>query len=122
MSSGHPRDVRPGSHEFEATRTGESVVAKLSGQLDMPATFRLEPELERATRQPGVRSLVIDMGGVDFIDSAGLGLLLATHERLRADQIRFALASPSPSVRRMLELTGAGDTLAVTAAPASPHA
>jgi anti-anti-sigma factor len=114
--------VRPGSHAFEATRTGESVVATLSGELDMPATFRLEPELERATRQPGVRSLVIDMGGVDFIDSAGLGLLLATHERLRADQIRFALANPSPSVRRMLELTGAGDTLAVTAAPASPHA
>ena len=112
--------MRPGSHEFEATRSGESVVATLSGELDMFATFRLEPDLERVTRQPGVRALVIDVGGVDFIDSAGIGLLLATHERLRAERIRFALANPSPSVRRMLKLTGAADTLAVTAAPASP--
>jgi anti-sigma B factor antagonist len=109
--------VKPGGHEFEASRSGDRVVATLSGDLDMFATFRLEPELERATRQPGVRALVIDMAGVEFIDSAGLGLLLATHERLRAEQVRFELANPSRSVRRMLDLTGAADTLAVSAAP-----
>ncbi len=112
--------MKPGSHAFEATRTGDSVVASLSGDLDMHATFRLEPDLERVTQQPGVRSLVIEVGGVDFIDSAGLGLLLATHERLRAERIRFVLANPSPSVLRMLKLTGAADTLAVTAGPAPP--
>ena len=106
--------MKPGSHELEASRSGDSVAATLSGALDMFATFRLEPDLERLTRQPGVRALVIDLGGVDFIDSAGLGLLLATHERLRAERVRFTLANPSPSVRRMLDLTGAAETLAVS--------
>ena len=101
MPSGHASSVKPGSHEFEASRSGDRVVATL----------------ERATRQPGVRALVIDMGGVEFIDSAGLGLLLATIERLRAEQVRFELANPSGSVRRMLDLAGAADTLAVSAAP-----
>jgi anti-anti-sigma factor len=109
--------VDPGSHRFEASRKGETVVAKVAGELDMAATFRLEPDLERVTQEPGVRALVIDVGDVEFIDSAGLGLLLATDERLRAAQIRFALTNPSPSVRRMLELTGAARALAVTAPP-----
>jgi anti-sigma B factor antagonist len=109
--------VPPGDHTFEASRSGDTVLATLSGELDMAATFRLEPALERATQQPGVRGLVIDMSAVEFIDSAGLGLLLATHERLRAARIAFELANPSPNVQRMLELTGAGGTLAVTARP-----
>lgn len=102
-------------YTFEATRNGETVEAALSGELDMAATFRLEPELERVTQQPGVEALVVDMGAVDFVDSAGLGLLLATNERLRAAQIRFVLANPSRSVRRVLELTGAADSLEVAA-------
>ena len=104
----------PVSHRFEARRSGDTVVAEVFGELDMAATFRLEQELERVTREPGVRNLVIDLDGVEFIDSAGLGLLLATHERLRAAQVRLELANPSPSVRRMLELTGAGAELPLT--------
>lgn len=107
--------MEPVGHRFEARRSDDTVVAAISGELDMAATFRLEPELERVTQEPGVRSLVIDLAGVDFIDSAGLGLLLATHERLRAAHVRLELANPSPSVRRMLQLTGAGAELPVTA-------
>ena len=80
----------------------------------MAATFRLEPELERISHEPGVRSLVIDLDGVDFVDSAGLGLLLATHERLRTADVDLQLANPSRSVRRMLELTGAGPELPIS--------
>jgi anti-anti-sigma factor len=109
--------VSPGSYTFEATRSGETVVATVGGELDMATTFRLEPELERLTQDPGVRALVVDVSGVEFIDSAGLGLLLATDARLRAANVRFALADPSPSVRRMLDLTGAAGSLAVTAPP-----
>jgi anti-anti-sigma factor len=109
--------VESAGHSFEARLSGDTVFATLSGELDMAATFRLEPQLERVTHQPGVRGLVLDMSGVDFIDSAGLGLLLATHERLRAAQVRLQLADPSPAVLRMLELTGAGGELSVTARP-----
>ena len=99
----------------DAQRTDDTVVAALSGELDMAATFRLEPDLERISAEPGVRRLVIDLGDVEFIDSAGLGLLLATHERLRTDAVELQLANPSPSVRRMLELTGARPELPIRA-------
>ena len=89
------------------------MVAAIGGELDMDATFRLEPELERVAGAAGVRELVLDLRDVEFIDSAGVGLLLATHERLRASEIGFRLANPSHAVRRILELTGAGAELPV---------
>jgi anti-anti-sigma factor len=107
------------SFTFKADRAGETAVVTLAGELDMAATFRIEPELERLTRDDEVRTLVADMEGVEFIDSSGLGLLLATEQRLRADGIRFVVANPSRGVRRMLELAGAGDDLAVIAWPAT---
>jgi anti-anti-sigma factor len=102
---------------FDTQRSDDTVVATVAGDLDMAATFRLEPELERISEDPGVRRLVIDLGGVEFIDSAGLGLLLATHDRIRSADMELQLANPSPSVRRMLELTGAGPELPVSARP-----
>jgi anti-anti-sigma factor len=102
---------------FTADRAGETVVVTLLGELDMATTFRLEPELERLSREGDVSALVIDMQGVEFMDSSVLGLLLATQQRLRVEGIRFMLANPSGSVRRMLELTGVTDALMVTTWP-----
>ena len=105
---------------FKAERTGDAAVATLAGELDMAATFRIEPELERLTRNTDVTTLVVDMAGVEFMDSSALGLLLATEQRLRANGIRFVIANPSKSVRRMLALTGAGDALSITTSPPGP--
>jgi anti-anti-sigma factor len=98
-------------------RTGEAIVVTVAGELAMGTTFRLEPELERLTRDTDAGALVVEMSGVTFMDSSALGLLLATEQRLQADGIRFLVANPSPPVRRILELTGAGAALAITAWP-----
>ena len=100
-STGHPAGVEPVSHRFEAQRSGDTVVAdglrraRYGRDIPVGAGARAGDAGSRACTH-----LVIDLGGVDFIDSAGLGLLLATHERLRAAKIRLELVNPSPSVRR----------------------
>jgi anti-anti-sigma factor len=102
---------------FEAGRTGDTIVVTLAGEIDMSATFQLEPELEQLTRDPSARTLVMDMNGVEFMDSSALGLLLATQERLQADDIRFLVANPSDAVRRLLGAAGVGDVLPISAWP-----
>jgi anti-anti-sigma factor len=102
---------------FSADRAGETAVVTLAGEIDMAATFRLEPELERVSREGEVSALVIDLRGVEFMDSSALGLLLATQERLRAEGVGFQVANPSASARRLLELTGVANALTVTTQP-----
>jgi anti-sigma B factor antagonist len=99
------------------TRTDDAVVVTLAGELEMSATFWLEPELERLTEGDDVAALLLDMAGVHFMDSAALGLLLATQARLQSAGIRFAVVDPSPAVRRILRATGTAGVLGVDSPP-----
>jgi len=105
--------MTPRDFTFATDRTDDTIVVKLAGQFDMAATFTLEPELERLTRETTAGALVVAMDGVEFMDSSALGLLLATRQRLHSEDVRFTVADPSPPVRRLLELTGAADVLPI---------
>jgi anti-anti-sigma factor len=98
---------------YEVEDQGETVVVALEGELDMSATFELEPALERLAADETTRTLVLDMGGVTFMDSSALGLVLSTEDRSQAEDVRFVVASPSPAVQRVLEVTGAAETLLI---------
>ncbi len=77
----------------------------------MTATFTLESELERQLATGDVRRLVLDLARLDFIDSAGLGALLATRDRTVDLGIEMELTNLSDRVRRTLELSGLGPVL-----------
>ena len=89
------------------SRRGETSVEILpAGDLDMAATFKLEPEVERLLGQDGVRRLVLDLANVRFIDSAGVGALLSIRERAKGLGVEMALTNVPIHVQHVLELTG----------------
>ena len=99
---------------YDVEDKGGTVVVALAGELDMSATFRLEPELERLVDEEATHTLVLDMERVTFMDSSALGLVLTTEQRLQAEDVRFVVAEPSGAVRRIFEATGAADTIVIT--------
>jgi anti-sigma B factor antagonist len=70
------------------------------GELDVHTTPQLTRALERCTNAHKV--LIVDVTGLSFIDSTGLGALLAARDRVRD---RLLLAGANPVVDRLLELT-----------------
>ena len=78
----------------------------LAGDLDMAATFRVEPELDRLIAEQDVRRLVLDVGDVEFIDSAGLGALLSIRDRTQQLGIEMRLVNVPHPIRRILDLSG----------------
>ena len=86
---------------------GESLpVIAVHGDLDLDGA----PELRRALieaidEQPG-RQLVVDLEGVDFIDSAGLGVLVGGLKRAKDGEGDLLLVASGQSVIKVLELTG----------------
>jgi anti-sigma B factor antagonist len=65
------------------------------------------------------RRLVIDMSDVTFLDSTGLGAIVALQRRQRAHGGVVAIANAAPAVERVLQLTGMHLTMEVNgAAPA----
>jgi anti-sigma B factor antagonist len=88
----------------EEPLAGELVVLTLFGDLDLSGAPELRDRLaDVADRRP--RALVIDLAGVEFVDSMGLGVLLGAVKRARADGTELRLCAPRQDVRRLFELT-----------------
>jgi anti-anti-sigma factor len=73
---------------------------RVSGELDLLTV----PQLRDALSNAGDRSrdLVLDFAGVSFVDSSGLGLLLATARATQERGAALVLRAPTPTVRRLL--------------------
>jgi len=96
---------------FVAQFDAETLVVTLEGELDMAATFKLESELERLWARHEIRRLEIDLAKLAFVDSAGLGALLAIRDRTQDLGIQLRLTNPSDPVRRILDLSGTAAAL-----------
>ncbi len=94
---------------FDEKRRGGVAELALSGDLDMTATFRLEPAIDRLLDD--AEEIVLDLSGVSFVDSSGLGLLLATHQRTQEAECSMAIVGSRPEIQRVFRLAGVDDVL-----------
>lgn len=53
----------------------------------------------------GEGKLLVDISGLDFVDSSGLGLLVGCHQEARNKDGNLVLLEPQPEVKALLELT-----------------
>ena len=80
------------------------VVVRVEGDVDVSHTLALRDTLAGAMGD-GRAKVLLDLGGVEFIDSAGVGLLVTAHRRAQGARGAFVLADVTPTVARVLELT-----------------
>ncbi|MGH2858242.1 MAG: STAS domain-containing protein [Solirubrobacteraceae bacterium] len=97
---------------LEVSRHDDSAVIAVAGELDLASGPELEVELERIAG-PGTRLLVIDLSGLEFMDSTGLSIIVRAHQRLSGEGCELGLVRGSPQVQRLLDLTGVAERLRV---------
>jgi anti-anti-sigma factor len=93
------------------TLDGDAVTAILAGEFDMDATFTAEPALERALELPGLRRFTLDLSGLTFIDSVGLGVVIHLTGELQSRGIEMRIVPGPPPVQRVFETAGLLDAL-----------
>ena len=87
-------------HDTDRTRV------EVAGELDLTTGGELQQIVRRAVDEDG-EQLVVDLGGVTFMDSAGLGALLGAARTARAHRKGFGVSCPPGSEARLLiELSG----------------
>jgi anti-anti-sigma factor len=89
----------------EANRT----VLTVAGELDLATGDALAARLGERDAVDG--DLVIDLSQLRFIDASGLRALVTAHRIAEQRGRRFSVARTSPSLDRLLALTGAGGQL-----------
>lgn len=79
-------------------------VLYVSGRIDTNTA----PELEKfiGDKLEGLKEMVLDFTKADYISSAGLRVLLATHKNLRNQKGKLIIKNPSDAVEEVLHITG----------------
>src|SRR5260370_28505932 len=99
--------------DLKTTECNGLAEVAVRGELDCATAPRLRAALDGLD---AVGTIVrIDLSATDFMDCAGVGVLVASHRRLSLLGGELVLVSPSDPVRRVLELTGLLDVMAVAA-------
>ena len=102
---------------FETTRNGSVAVIAATGELDLSGAAILEAELERLAGEPDLGTVVLDLRGLEFMDSSGLRLIVLADMRAREAGRRFALVRGTETVHRVFEITRMSDRLDFVASP-----
>jgi anti-sigma B factor antagonist len=97
----------PASFDIDVTTEGDTVVARLSGELDLAARDAVVEALVPPLSHDAASRLVVDMAGVTFCDSSGLGALLDVRRAAADADVAMALRAVSRQVARLLDLTDA---------------
>jgi anti-sigma B factor antagonist len=94
----------------------DRVVLELDGELDLLAAPLLEQRIEQA--DVGERPiLVLDLSDLQFVDSAGLRVILAAHENARRRGQELALTRGSEQVQRLFSIAGVDERLHIINTP-----
>lgn len=76
---------------------------RLSGDVDIHTAPRLADRIAQLATDDDV---VVDLEGVEFIDSSGLRVLIEAHQQLLAAGSRLVMCSPSQVASSLFEMTG----------------
>jgi anti-sigma B factor antagonist len=87
----------------------QGLVLALAGELDLESAPELERHLADLNRHQG--RLLIDLSGLDFMDSSGLSVIVHAHRLAQTDGHRLALRRGPSQVQRLFELTGVSQRL-----------
>jgi anti-anti-sigma factor len=100
------REKHSNSITIDVERIDELTVAvNLTGRLILGTELReIEVRMNRIAEE-GIRKLVLDLSGVAYADSAGLGLLIVLHAKMKSLGGQLHLVAPSKRLRTLFELT-----------------
>jgi anti-sigma B factor antagonist len=90
--------------EVDDSRPPFTVLA-VKGEIDVYSAPRLRERLVELVSE-GHRRIVVDLEGVDFLDSTGLGVLVGGLKRLRTHGGDLSLVCTQPRILKVFEITG----------------
>jgi len=100
----------------------DRLVAAVRGEVDYASGSTVRAILDGVVDHGGHTDIVIDMRDLQFIGAAGLEVIAHAARRLGAVSGRLTLRSPSPFIRRLLEITAVDELVEIEPSdPTSVH-
>lgn len=91
---------------IEIVNEGESICARIKGEIDHHRASLIREELDTLIAESRPDLLILDFGGVSFMDSSGIGLILGRYRAVSAYGGRILVKNAKSNIKKILELAG----------------
>ena len=92
--------------ELHGIKKGQTLIVSLSGELDHHSAQTIREEIDAILQDPRIKELVLDLKGVTFMDSSGLGVILGRYRLMSVRGGSVGVQNVSASVDRVLKMAG----------------
>jgi stage II sporulation protein AA (anti-sigma F factor antagonist) len=92
--------------ELNGTRSGQTLQISLKGELDHHNAEYTRSWIDAVLKDLSIRELVLDMKGVSFMDSSGIGVILGRYRTLAERGGNMTIKNASKSIARILKMSG----------------
>ena len=92
--------------EIHASKKGPRMHARLCGELDHHSAEQARNMLDTMLHDITIRDLTLDLSGVTFMDSAGLGVILGRYRILSLRGGKLTVCCMSSAIDRIFRMSG----------------
>ena len=100
---------------MEITDDGGQSVLALTGELDIDSVGAVREKLQQRLADDPPEALTVDLGGLTFIDSSGLGLLIEIRRLTTSSNITFSMVNVPSGPARVIGIAGLTETFGLPA-------
>ena len=90
--------------KIDKKKNGTELIVEVIGRLDSLTSPELEDELEESYE--GITKLILDLGQLEYISSAGLRVLLGAAQAMEEQEGELIVRNLTQAVRDVIELVG----------------
>ena len=87
-------------------KENETLTAFLQGEIDHHTAAFARNEIDTEVGTEGITKLVLDFGGVTFMDSSGIGLVMGRFRNLQPTGATMHITGTSPQIYKIMKLSG----------------
>ncbi|MDL2225487.1 anti-sigma factor antagonist [Eubacteriales bacterium OttesenSCG-928-M02] len=93
--------------QVNTVKKGPVLVAKISGELDHHSIKVFKRQMDRLLKDaPEVEELQLDLGGLSFMDSSGIGAVLGWYKTMNKRRGRVTVKNMNRTVGKIFEMSG----------------
>jgi len=89
--------------DLNIEKNGDETIVRGTGKITAATTEHFQSTIRGII--PGTKRIVLDLTGVEYIDSSGLGALVSVYMAAGRAQCELEVANPKPRVRDLLNIT-----------------
>lgn len=85
---------------------GDTTVVRVSGEIDHHSAVSVRAGIDRYLMEERPQKVMLELSGVDFMDSSGLGLMMGRLALVKQYGGSLSILNPSPAVLKIMKLAG----------------